>query len=263
MLTESSPHLVTIEFIKKLIRFGLCGLFLLGLLLVNGCDKRTAMTERPVALQDEAAGSPDSAPAKPDSPGEGEKLCFACEGNGTMPCLIAGCAKGQMDCPGPCLKLSRGSWIRMNVAGHDPSELWQKFPNQSGRGGYKSWNHHHVGEVIQYQNGVAVNVGQCKICGGTTKVTCKTCSGTGNRTCEICEAKKFIPVAWTLTDNPWFNRQPDIIRLKDGRKFLGRVGRSAGNDRTIVTRDKQIVRVKSADILPKTPTNSPATANQP
>ena len=143
----------------------------------------------------------------------------------------------------------------MEVAGHDPKELWQKFPNQSGRGGYQAWTQGHVGEVIQYQNGVAVNVGKCTVCGGKTKVTCKTCKGTGKQTCEICQGKKFIPLAWTPTDNPWFNSQPDLIRLKDGRTILGRVAMAVGDDRTIVTRDKLTLRVKASDILPKAATN--------
>jgi hypothetical protein len=150
----------------------------------------------------------------------------------------------------------------MEVAGHDPNELWQKFPNQSGRGGYQAWTQGHVGEVIQYQNGVAVNVGKCKVCGGATKVTCKTCAGTGKQTCEVCQGKKFIPTAWTPTDNPWFNSQPDLIRLKDGRTILGRIAMAVGDERTIVTRDKKTLQVKASDILPKAGTNSPPSQTQ-
>ena len=146
----------------------------------------------------------------------------------------------------------------MDVAGHDPSELWAKFPNQSGLGGYQAWNQHHLGEVIVYQNGVAVNIGKCKVCGGTTKVTCSVCKGTGKVTCPICSGKKFIPIAWTPTDNPWFNSQPDVIRLADGQVLLGRVAASLGDDRTIITRDKKILHVKAPDILPKADTNPPA-----
>ena len=139
----------------------------------------------------------------------------------------------------------------MEVAGHDPSELWQKFPNASGQGGYQAWNQHHVGEVVVYQNGVAVSTGQCKVCGGTTRVTCSACKGQGRQGCEVCNGKKFVPAAWTATDNPWFNRQPDLIRLKDGQVILGRVAASTGEDRTIVTRDKKVVHVNVSDILPK------------
>ena len=149
----------------------------------------------------------------------------------------------------------------MDVAGHDPSELWAIFPNQSGLGGYQAWNQHHLGEVIVYQNGVAVNVGKCKICGGTGKATCSICKGTGKVICPICNGKKSIPVAWTPTDNPWFNSQPDLIRLTDGRVILGRVAASLGEDRTIVTRDRKVLHVNASDILSRSDSNSiPATA---
>jgi hypothetical protein len=96
----------------------------------------------------------------------------------------------------------------------------------------------------------------CPVCKGTTKVTCSVCKGTGKVTCPICSGKKFIPVAWTPTNNPWFNSQPDVIRLADGQVLLGRVAASAGDERTIITRDKKILHVKASDILPKAETNS-------
>jgi hypothetical protein len=146
----------------------------------------------------------------------------------------------------------------MNVAGHDPKELWQIFPNKNGTGGYQYWSQNHVGEVIVYSNGVAVNIGKCKVCGGTGKVKCDVCKGTGKQTCPVCNGKKFIPVAWTPTNNPWFNSQPDLIRLRDGRVVLGRVAVAIGEERTIITRDKQTLHVKAHDILPKAGTNAPA-----
>jgi hypothetical protein len=39
---------------------------------------------------------------------------------------------------------------------------------------------------------------------------------------------------------------------------LGRVAVAIGEERTIITRDKQILHVKAPDILPKPDTNSPA-----
>lgn len=247
------------EFRKKIFRFGPCALCLLGVLLFNGCGKPVASTKDSTAAPEDAALS---SPIKAAGPGKDEKTCFACNGDGAAPCRATGCVSGRMDCPNPCLKLSRGSWIHMEVAGHDPGELWQKFPNQSGHGGYQAWTQGHVGEVIQYQNGVAVNVGKCTVCGGTTKVTCKTCAGTGKQTCEVCQGKKFIPTAWTPTDNPWFNSQPDLIRLKDGRTILGRIAMAVGEERTIVTRDKKTLQVKASDILPKAGTNSSPSQTQ-
>lgn len=182
-------------------------------------------------------------------PGQDEKACFACAAQGTVPCRVAGCRDGKVECPGPCLKLTRGAWVHMTVAGHDPSELWQKFPNAKGKG-YQAWNQHHLGEVIVMQNGGAVNIGPCRICGGTTRVPCAACKGQGRQTCEICQGKKFVPLAWTATDNPWLNRQPDLIRLKDGRVLLGKIVLSSDDDRAIKTRDGKITHVNVSEILP-------------
>ena len=222
----------------------------LGGLLLAGCGKQSGSTQnQPVSVT-------NAPPAQAAGPGLGEKVCFACNGEGTVKCPAPGCVDGEVDCPGPCLKLTRGVWIHMNVPGHPPTDLWQKFPNQSGQGGYQAWNQEHVGDVIEYQNGVAVDIGKCKICGGTGKVKCNVCQGTGTVTCPVCNGKKFIPVAWTPTDNPYFNRQPDLIRLADGRAVLGRVAIRLGDDITIITRDKKVLHVKPSDILPKTGTNS-------
>jgi hypothetical protein len=136
----------------------------------------------------------------------------------------------------------------MNVAGHSPNDVWITFKSKDGT---KSWNQGHVGNVIAYQNGDPVDTGPCKICGGKTTVTCPVCKGTGTQTCGLCSGKKFVPDAWTATDNPQFNSQPDLIRLKDGQVVLGRVAASNGEDRTIITRDKKVLHVKASDILPK------------
>jgi hypothetical protein len=235
-------------------RFAFCPVLacFLGALLFAGCGKPADAPKSQVNM------TTNSAPSTPEvaGPGPNEKVCFACKGEGTVPCRVPGCKDGQVDCPGPCLKLTRGAWTHMAVAGHDPSELWITFTKADG--GTMSWNQNHVGEVIQMQNGNPVNIGKCKICGGTTQVTCSVCKGTGRQTCPVCNGTKFIPVAWTPTDNPWFNSQPDLIRLKDGRVFLGRVAVAIGEERTIITRDKQTLHLKAPDILPKAETNPPA-----
>ena len=228
----------------------------LGALLFVSCGRQSsAPASQPTATTNSAPPPPPKVVA---GPGPNEKVCFECRGKGTVPCLVPGCTDGEVDCPGPCLKLSKGAWIHMTVAEHGSNELWQKFPNKKGQAGYQSWNQDHVGEVIVYTNGVAVNIGKCKVCGGTGKVTCSVCNGTGRQICPVCNGTKFVPLAWTPTNNPWFNSQPDLIRLKDGRVFLGRVAVAIGEERTIITRDKQTLHVKASDILPKADTNSPA-----
>ncbi|HYG35822.1 MAG TPA: hypothetical protein VEC99_13610 [Clostridia bacterium] len=138
----------------------------------------------------------------------------------------------------------------MNVAGHDPKELWQKFPKRGG--GYQAWSQGHQGEVVAMQNGEPVNIGTCKTCGGSTKVDCRTCKAEGKVPCHMCGGKKFVPIAWTPTNNPWLNSQPDVIRLRDGRVLLGKVVVAIGDESTIKLREGKFVREKTADILPKT-----------
>jgi hypothetical protein len=230
-----------------------------GVLLFAGCGKPPETTKNPpVALTNSA---PPPAPEVVAGPGPGEEACFACKGEGTVACLVPGCKDGMVDCPGPCLKLSHGAWTHQVVAGHPPTDLWITFTTANG--GTMSWNQNHVGDVIVYQNGNPVDFGKCKVCGGTGKVKCDVCKGTGKVTCPVCGGKKFIPVAWTPTDNPWFNRQPDVIRLADGQVVLGREAATVGDDITIITRDKKILHVKASDILPKPGTNAPAAQTSP
>lgn len=207
------------------------------------------------------AGSSSSAPvaangptSQPDEPKAGEKVCFACNGTGTVKCMAPGCADGMVDCPGPCLKLDRGVWIHMNVPGHPASDVWQKFYQSDGS--YVAYNQNHVGHVIVMQNGRAVDSGSCKICGGAGKVPCSVCKGTGRVVCPICEGKKFIPVAWTPADNPWLNSQPDLIRLNDGRILFGKVVSIIGADVTIKTRDGKWLHVNVTNVPPKSETIS-------
>ena len=229
----------------------------LGALLFAGCGKPADAPKSQATVATNSAPPPEVA-----GPGPGEKVCFACKGEGTVPCPVPGCVDGKVDCPGPCLKLSKGVWTHTDIDGKPSDVLWQYFNSPDGHWTI-GWSEHHLGDVIVIQDGKPTDIGKCKICGGTGKVTCSVCKGTGKVTCPICNGKKFIPVAWTPTDNPWFNRQPDVIRFADGQVILGRVAASVGDDRTIVTRDKKILHVKASDILPKAETNSSAAPTPP
>jgi hypothetical protein len=230
------------HFLSKL-RFAAC--VSISAALVAGCDRPSSDS----AKQTTNTETKSVAAAVPQ-PGKDEKFCFNCTGQGTVACRAPGCVAGKVDCPGSCIKLNRGNWVQMAVAGHDPHEWWIKFPNASGLGGYQAWTRAHVGEAIVYQNGQAVNIGPCKICGGTTRVPCPVCKGAGKMTCEVCQGKKFVPQSWTATDNPWLNSQPDLIRLTDGRVVLGKIVLSSGNDRTIKTREGKILHVTASEIAP-------------
>lgn len=124
-----------------------------------------------------------------------------------------------------------------------------------------AYSQNHVGHVIAMQNGKAVDTGPCQICGGTGRVPCTVCKGTGKVMCPICQGAKLIPNSWTPTDNPWFNSQPDLVRLKDGRAFLGKVVTPGGSDVAIKTRDGKWIHVDAASIVPKSETISTNSAN--
>jgi hypothetical protein len=224
--------------------------FFAGLLLI-GCGKPAAA---PVPKTPDHASVAAATNTIAAAPGPGEKICFECNGEGEFKCRVKGCNFGRVICPGPCMQLSRGTWIHMSIPGHGANELWQKFYFHDGSKHFQAVNDKHVGEVMIYENGVPTRLEFCPTCGGGGHIDCKVCKGTGREVCELCQGKKFIPIAWTPTDNPVFNRQPDIIRLADGQVMLGRIAASSGEERTIVTRDKKILHVKAADILPNPPT---------
>jgi hypothetical protein len=184
-------------------------------------------------------------------PGRGEQVCFDCAGKGHVRCGAGGCQNGQTECPAPCLKLSRGKWEHMTVPGHAAHELWQKFPKPGG--GFDAWNDHHVGEVVRTERGISRNVGKCTTCQGTTKVQCTKCAGKGTQSCFVCDGKAVVPAGWTSTDNPRLNNHPDLIRLRDGRSFIGRIAMQSGAFCTIRTRDGKMIDVNSADIVSEKP----------
>ncbi len=233
--------------------FRLChypaGSALLGLviLLAVGCgEQKEGLPPAAKPGQTSDPATPVEPAINPAGPGKDEKACFTCNGAGTVPCSARGCVAGKVECPGPCLKLTRGSWVHMNVPGHDPKELWQKFRKPNG--GVTAWNQGHVGEVIALQNGDYVNIGKCTVCSGTTRVACSACKGLGRQPCELCGGKKYVPIAWTPTNNPWLDKQPDVIRLKDGRVLLGKIVLSSGDDRTIKLRDGKTTHVNANEI---------------
>jgi hypothetical protein len=175
---------------------------------------------------------------------EPTKTCFKCNGTGKMKC--PDCKSGYRNCPGPCLKLSRGIWEHLDVPGHDKSELWQRF--YSPDGSWQAWNQHHVGEVIEIQDGKAVDIGKCKICGGTGLVKCSTCQGTGIVTCDICDGKGMIPHLWTSFDNPKLKNRPGSIHLKDGRTIFGKVTISTESAFWIKLESGETIRVGREEV---------------
>lgn len=152
-----------------------------------------------------------------------------------------------MDCPGSCLKLSREIWQHMTVAGHPPTDLWQEFYSSNGRP-YGAWNQSHVGDVIEMQNGTPVNIGKCKICGGTGHVLCTKCQGTGIIVCDICDGKKVVPVSWTAFKNPKLKNPPSEFKLKDGRIIVGKITMSSQSSLWIRIETGETIKVEKADL---------------
>jgi len=162
-----------------------------------------------------------------NTPSKGTKVCFQCTGSNQTACLAPGCKDGWTDCPGPCLKLSKGVWEHKHVDGHPDTDLWQRFHQANGTAQF--WNQNHVGEVIDMRSGMAVNIGKCTVCGGKARVKCATCAGTGHVACSICDGKGVVPETWTAFNNPKQKNPPKSIQLKDGRTLYGKVESRVGS----------------------------------
>lgn len=186
-------------------------------------------------------------PAKPQSGSEDEEPqpCFQCAGSGKSKCSVPRCKSGQASCPAPCLKPDDGTWVRMTVAGHPPTDLWKKFAKRDGS--YMAWNQNHAGEVVQMQNGEPVIIGQCKICSGTTKAKCSLCAGSGLVVCPICDGKKVVPQSWSAFDHPKLKSRPTHFTRKDGRVIIGRKTAVIGSSVSIKT-EKETITIQAGDI---------------
>ena len=241
----------------KGLALGLLALIWLGLGPV-GCSEKKSQKPAPAsepAATAKTAGAPepagesaasaaplDAKPAGPPVPAAGQQVCFQCEGSGQMVCQHTGCDHGFVECPGPCLKRS-SKWEHAVVEGYPADQLWHVIPLPKG---IQYVSQGHIGEVFVVRNGQVDRLGKCKVCNGTGHLPCPTCHGKAKVTCDLCEGRKVIPAAWKTNDNPVLNRQPDLIRLKDGRVFLGK--RSELGERAFIrTRDGQFITVGKDD----------------
>ncbi|HYO08481.1 MAG TPA: hypothetical protein VER17_05875 [Tepidisphaeraceae bacterium] len=127
-----------------------------------------------------------------DCKGAGAAACATCRGSGHDQSRLSACDRcggagvtayctrceeGTIDCPRTCLKLTQGRWYMKE------GKRWRDF---RGRGGTMSISEHHVGELIEMENGNPVPRGACPTCAGTTRVACATCDGAGLIACDKC-----------------------------------------------------------------------------
>jgi hypothetical protein len=127
--------------------------------------------------------------AQTPSPAEKSMPCPECKSTGEADCPIQKCDKGLQVCPKPCLKLSEGTWIKMDIKGKAPTDVWRKF--EYGNGGWQAFNQEHCGELIEtYPDKKPKNLGKCPTCKGTTWVKCETCKNKGTVTCWACNGSK-------------------------------------------------------------------------
>ena len=148
----------------------------------------------------------------------------------------------------------------MNVPGHDPKELWQKH---TGSKGWHAWTSDHVGEVIEIRNGMPENIGKCPLCGGEATVLCKACQGTGTIVCPTCHGNKVVPMRVVSVATPQTAKprqqtslaiqpspvKPRLIRLRDGRTFIGQIIISDPKVSWIKTSDGKTVEVPTKSII--------------
>ena len=175
--------------------------------------------------------------------------CTTCQGTGLVKCNHTRCKAGKIECDGPCMRLNKGTWVKNASLGKGPDELWQAFHQ---KGGTQYYSKAHVGEVVEMRDGMAVNIGKCTVCGGTTLMPCKTCKGTATITCAVCKGRKEIPnmrAASPQAANPTRTAAPTVdsslpppppaqtIRLKNGQTITG----------NIIITDPKFVVIRTSD----------------
>jgi len=206
-------------------------------------DMKKRLAEAPPPPANPVPAAAETPAGKPRAPKDGEQACFLCTAKGEVACSAPRCNAGYRPCPGPCLKRQEGTWVPFQ--GH-PGVMARaiRAPNRSTF----FISEGHAGEVWVFEGGTMVSKGPCPTCKGHQVVGCKSCKTTGQQECPVCEGVGAVPSAWTPEDNPWFNRQPDLVRLKDGRVFLGA---ESGGDELLVmwkTRAGEIITVPRTEV---------------
>ena len=109
--------------------------------------------------------------------------CKTCKGKMLVECTEKKCDDGKAPCPGPCLKLSEGTWSKPDAEG----KRWRSF---RAKDGVHKISDAHVGEVVKVEKGEFKSGTPCEVCGKTGSVSCPTCAGHGDVACPTCKADK-------------------------------------------------------------------------
>ncbi len=117
--------------------------------------------------------------------------CTKCKGEGEIKCAQPRCKEGKVPCPGKCLKLTEGTWVK-----RDDGKRWRTIKL---KGRTVNISEGHIGEVWEVGNDEVVNRGKCPTCAGTAEVICPKCEGTSASPCPTCLAAKDAPDCPTYT----------------------------------------------------------------
>jgi hypothetical protein len=178
-------------------------------------------------------------------------ICPRCTGTGSQPCK-AKCRDGRVRCPKPCLKKEDAGWRQGKDVGMDPAKLWKLFPSKKkGVQGGQYWSQSHLGELIEYQDGLPVNRGPCPTCAGKTTIACQACTGTGSMPCSLCAGAKSVTrqAADAFARDQAKALDADAITLKDGRVLHGKIMMRTAEKVVIKTSDGQIEEVPADQVV--------------
>jgi len=213
------------------------------------------------------------------------RACSRCAGTGTVACGAAGCDKGMVPCPGPCVKWGVGRWEKWPDDG-SIRRIWE-WDTKDGKHHMQGVSRGHIGQVFEIKDGQFVDKGICTVCNGKAVVPCKACSGTGKVACPRCGGSKEEPDPEFTSDCPDCvegivpcakckglgllgeaagsappaeearvppaedkpkEKDPNAIYLKDGRVVKGKVVMRTDSEIIVKTETGKLINIPKAEV---------------